>query len=185
LDFIAQYTTHIVHIAGDQNTVVNALSRVEEVTMPIITTTEELAEAQQSDTELQDILNSDTSLNLRKFTLPGSVSPIYCDCSTEEIRAYVPGVLRRKIFDSVHDLAHPSDKATSHQIKRKFVWPGMDKNIKNWAKTCIACQKVKISRHTKNRPEKIIIPDQRFQHLHLRTSSDRFHLHAVIVIVSP
>jgi hypothetical protein len=46
LDFIAQYTTHIVHIAGDQNTVADALSRVEEVAMPIITTTEELAEAQ-------------------------------------------------------------------------------------------------------------------------------------------
>lgn len=167
LDLIAQYSTRIVHINGDQNTVADALSRIEEINVPVITSTEELAQAQQTDTELRTILDTDTSLNLRKFTLPGSVTPIYCDCSTEEIRVYVPGNLRRQIFNAVHRLAHPSGRTTSKQIRQKFVWPNMDKDIRGWAKTCIACQRSKINRHVKNVPARILTPDQRFQHVHL------------------
>jgi len=43
----------------------------------------------------------------------------------------------------------------------------MQKDITNWAKTCLPCQKAKIHRHTHRRPEQIPVLDDRFQHIHI------------------
>lgn len=43
----------------------------------------------------------------------------------------------------------------------------MKKDIKEWAKSCLPCQRAKIQKHTKNLPQKISVPNQRFQHIHL------------------
>jgi len=50
-----------------------------------------------------------STLKLQKFILSGSITPIYCDCSIECIRPYVPQQLRKRIFDTVHRLVHPSN----------------------------------------------------------------------------
>lgn len=43
----------------------------------------------------------------------------------------------------------------------------MTKNINEWARTCLACQKSKISRHVHTTSEHIPIPAARFQHIHI------------------
>ncbi|KMQ83633.1 integrase core domain protein [Lasius niger] len=43
----------------------------------------------------------------------------------------------------------------------------MKKDIKKWSRTCLSCQRAKISKHTKNISQRIAVPDQRFQHIHL------------------
>ena len=92
---------------------------------------------------------------------------LYCDTSTGTIRPYVPKSLRKEIFDVIHGLSHPSGRTTSKLIKQKFVWPGMRKDIVNWARTCVACQRAKIQRHTRNSPQTFDTPDNRFDHVHL------------------
>jgi len=166
LDFISQITTNIVHIAGHKNEVANALSRREMINMPVIVTTDELFEEQQKDEELKALLRTETSLSLKQFRLDGGDKTIYCDVD-KEIRIYVPKSLRKRIFDNTHNLAHPSGRTTRKTIAQKFVWPGMQKDIANWAKTCLPCQKAKIHRHTHRRPEQIPVPDDRFQHIHI------------------
>lgn len=47
------------------------------------------------------------------------------------------------------------------------VWPGINRTVRQWAQTCIACQKLKISRHVKAPLGKFITPDSRFAHVHL------------------
>ena len=84
--------------------------------------TEELASEQAKDKELQELLSGESALKLKEFTLPGLTTPLYCDISEGAIR-YVPRTLRKKIFDTVHGMAHPSDRATKHQIAQKLVWP--------------------------------------------------------------
>jgi len=167
LDFISQFSTEINHISGKLNSVADALSRIESISMPIIVSLQELADYQKEDEELQVLLTSDSSLQLKKFILSGSTVPIYCDCSSALIRPYVPKLLRKRIFDVVHGLAHPSGRSTSKQLLQKFIWPSLKKDVKEWTRTCIPCQRSKISRHTKNIPLKIPVPDQRFQHVHL------------------
>ncbi|GAB1862847.1 Galactose-1-phosphate uridylyltransferase [Camponotus japonicus] len=134
--------------------------------MPVIVSLDDLAKFQKDDEELESLL-ANSSLKLQKLTLTGSTAPIYCDCSTVNIRPYIPLLLRRKIFDVVHGLAHPSGRATCKLIQQKFIWPSMKKDIKEWSRTCLSCQRSKIGKHTKNIPQKIAIPDQRFQHVHL------------------
>jgi len=49
LDLIAQFTTKIIYVAGEENTVPDTLSRTDAVEMPTITSTEELAIEQTKD----------------------------------------------------------------------------------------------------------------------------------------
>ena len=85
--------------------------------MPTSLDMQEIAEAQASDDELQQLKQStSTSLKLKKFTLSETASSIYCDTSEQEIRPYIPGPLRRRVFDMVHQMSHPSDRATHRQI---------------------------------------------------------------------
>lgn len=111
LDFIAQFSTNIKHIAGKDNVVADSLSRIESISLPVIVSLEDLATRQKDDEELKSLF-SDTSLKLQRLILSGSTSPIYCDCSTVNIRPYIPQVLRRRIFDVVHGLSHPSGRST-------------------------------------------------------------------------
>lgn len=166
LSFISQITTQIIYVSGKENTVADALSRIEAIDMPVVVTTDELYEEQQKDKELQTLLRSETALTLKKLRLDEGDKTIYCDV-TDQIRIYVPIVLRKRIFDVTHKASHPSGRTTRKMIAQRFVWPNMQKDIAHWAKTCIACQRAKIHRHNVRSPEQIPVPDDRFSHIHL------------------
>ncbi|XP_071577162.1 uncharacterized protein [Temnothorax nylanderi] len=125
----------------------DALSRLNSVDLPTITSTQEIANAQEEDEELQTLFRSDSALKLKRLRVDDSEDVIYCDVSTPEIRPYIPKSLRRRIFDVVHNCSHPSGRATKKHIQKRFVWPSMAKDVTDWARTCLACQRSKISRH--------------------------------------
>jgi len=69
----------------------------------------------------------------------------------------------------VHGLSYPNGRAT-RQIAEKFVWTNMNKNIIAWTKACFHYQQSKVTRHNRLIPEKLPIPDARFErltHVHL------------------
>lgn len=170
LEYISQFTTAIVHIKGDMNVVADALSRVQHVdaiTMPCSFNSKDIAEEQASDSELQTLLSEGSALKLQKFTLDDTEKPLYCDTSTGEIRPYLPRTLRRRAFSLVHNVAHVGGKATSRQLRSRFVWPGLDKEATDWARSCIQCQRSKVHRHVKNIPQHFAPPDNRFDHVHI------------------
>lgn len=162
LSFISQFTTQIVHVAGDRNEIADALSRVQAIDMPVVISTDDIAKEQEIDEELRIILSSSaSSLQLRKLYLNDAQdTAIYCDVSEKDVRPFIPRTLRRQIFNTVHNLAHSSGRATRRLIARRFVWPGMQKDITKWVRTCLACQRSKIHRHVKTIPDKIAIPDE-------------------------
>lgn len=92
---------------------------------------------------------------------------LYCDISSDDERPYIPQVLRRRVVSTVHNLSHSSGRNTVKTIAKKFVWPNMRKDVKDWARACLPCQRSKIHRHTKNPPLYIAIPNSRFQHIHI------------------
>lgn len=166
LDLISQFTTEIVHVAGSENTVADALSRLNAISAPSTFDSKEFEEEQKADDELKELLKGNSSLQLQKLAIDPN-STIYCDISTGTVRPYVPKSLRHRIFILIHSLSHPSGKATYQQTKQKYVWPNMNKDIVSWARSCIQCQRAKIHRHQKNAPAKFDIPDQRFDHIHM------------------
>ena len=165
---ISEFSTTIQHVAGKNNQVADALSRVN-VDATISTQPgidyESLAE-HQTDEEILDTV-TESSINLQSVKLGNSDIAIDCDISTGKPRPIVPHSMRRLVFDNLHGLSHPSIRATQKLISTRFVWKGMRKNIAAWAKTCIACQKSKVNRHTRAPLQPIKMPDKRFQHIHI------------------
>ena len=83
LDLIAQYTTDIRYIQGDNNQVADALSRIDSLSeTPCINIVSlvKLEHAQKNDQQLQSLFSSkETSLNLHKIPYAGY--EIICDVS--------------------------------------------------------------------------------------------------------
>ena len=168
LDFISQYTTKIIHVRGQDNVVADTLSRVSALQMPTELDLKELAQLQQDDKELQTLLNDKTtSCKLSKMILGSQETPVFVETSTENTRLYIPTSLRRRIFDMVHKLSHPSSKITAKTIRQRYFWPFMCKDIASWARYCLPCQQSKVSRHVKTVPSTFSLPDARFDHIHV------------------
>ena len=165
LDFISQFTTDIRHISGQDNVVADALSRVDALCTPV--SPEALAEAQDTDAELNTLLQGATALRLEKIQIPGSDVSLHCDTTTARPRPYVPATLRRQVFDSLHGLGHVGTRATAKLISQRFVWPGVQKDCRTWARACQSCQRSKVSRHTTTPLGDFAVPTSRFQHLHI------------------
>ena len=95
------------------------------------------------------------------------MSNFFCDTSTGKVRPVIPFNWRRKVFDAVHELSHPGANTTCKLLSSKFVWHGMAKQARQWAKSCLACQRAKIHRHTRAPLATFEVPQRRFDHLNV------------------
>lgn len=165
LDFISHFTTDIKYVAGPENVVADALSRVEEIRTPL--NYHALADDQNTDSELHELLTSGTALKLVKTRTPKSDLHVYCDVSTSSPRPYITPRFRKQVFDSLHNLSHAGRKTTVKLVTQRFVWPGVKRDCRKWAKECQQCQRSKITRHTTTPLATFKPPSARFRHIHL------------------
>lgn len=164
LTYIGQFSTDIHHVSGKDNIVADTLSRVESI-QPAVDL-EALAKAQETDEELQNLLQEQTSLKLEKMPIPGSRCKIICDTASTTARPFVTKAFRQQVFQSLHGISHPGIKATNKLISR-FVWPRMQAECRKWAQSCILCQKAKIHRHVHSPIGNFTAPTGRFEHIHI------------------
>lgn len=164
LSFIAEFTTKIKHIAGEENIVADSLSRISAVTLTSAINLENLEKLQNEDEQLQQLMQSNNSFKKVPFDANAA---IVCDISGNTIRPYIPPALRREIFDMFHLPAHPGSRATDRVIRKSYVWSNMHRDIARWCKSCVECQQSKVSRHNRLLPEHFTIPDGRFEHVHI------------------
>ena len=155
-DYIAQFTTDIRYTKGSDNPVADALSHIE-------------VNALHSNLviDLKQIAAAQEALKLKAMPLPTSDGTILCDISTGIPRPYVPKQFHRDVFDSLHQLSHPSIQATQHLVVTRYVWPGINADVRRWAKICLHCQKSKIQRHTVAPPGTSMTPNSRFDNIHI------------------
>ena len=99
--------------------------------------------------------------------LPDRDGTILCKVSIGVNRLFVPEKLRRQVFDALHCISHPGARAIQKLIATRFVWPNMNKDIRAWARSCLHCQRSKVSRHNRSPIRTFRMPDARFSHLHL------------------
>ncbi|CAB3220776.1 unnamed protein product [Arctia plantaginis] len=165
LDFVAQFTTDIRYLPGRDNVVADALSRVEEVSLTL--DYQALARAQDEDPELQDLLLRGSALRLQKVLTLNSTLPVYCDMSVQPPRPYISPSFRKTVFAMLHNLHHPGCSATVRLVTQKFVWPGIRKDCREWARQCLQCQSSKVTRHTTSPLSTFLTPSSRFSHIHL------------------
>jgi transposase InsO family protein len=169
LDFISQYSTEIHHIEGKDNSTADALSRIDAIsTQPVTITSEEISIAQDSDSELKNLLDYEWngSITYKQVNIPGSDKLIWCDSSPRP-RPFVPYSLRQRLISSLHGIAHTGRKNTVKLINSRFFWPNMSKDIEAAVKSCITCQQTKIHRHSRSPLVAYKPPDQRFEHINI------------------
>lgn len=87
LYFISQFSTDIRHISGCDNTIANALSRIEQLSIGL--DFDALVKAQKNDLELQDLMKKGTALQLKMIQMPGTKISLLCDLSTSITSPFV------------------------------------------------------------------------------------------------
>jgi Integrase zinc binding domain len=92
---------------------------------------------------------------------------LLCDFSTSVMRPLVPVSFRKKVFDSIHQLAHAGTCTTHRLISAPFVWRGMAGDIGEWCKDCVGCARGKTLVHVKSPVQQIPVPAARFDHVHV------------------
>ena len=172
MDYISQFTTDIRHVRGADNAVADALSWIRanallKNTRPVIDFPA-MAKAQQEDSQLTQLQSSPhSSLSLKAIPLVMTDSTILCDVSTGIPRPLVPSSWRRTVFDSLHSLSHPGIRATQRLLTARYVWPGINIDVRRWARSCLQCQRSKVQRHTITPFSTFATPDVRFDKIHI------------------
>lgn len=165
LDFIGQFSTDIRHVAGKDNVVADALSRIEEVEPTL--DFKDLARSQEQDEELRRYLREANGLHLKKVTVPGTNVHVFCDVSPTTVRPFITSPFRETVFNAVHRLSHPGTNATIKLVTQRYVWPSVKSDCRKWARSCLQCQRTKISRHVQSPVGAFVPPSSRFEHVHV------------------
>ena len=170
LDYITQFTSTIRHVHGMDNVVADALSRIETNALltgqPPNVDFAAMAKSQATDHQIRSLQSSPTSkLVVEAVTLANFDHPLYCDTSTGTQRPLVPLPWRRTVFDSLHGLSHPGIRATQKLITSRFVWPGINADVRRW--TRIPCQRAKIHQHISAPLSSLPTPSNRFEAIHI------------------
>ena len=172
LDYITQFTSTIRHVHGMDNVVADALSRIETNALltgqPPNVDFAAMAKSQATDHQIRSLQSSPTSkLVVEAVTLANFDHPLYCDTSTGTQRPLVPLPWRRTVFDSLHGLSHPGIRATQKLITSRFVWPGINADVRRWTRSCIPCQRAKIHQHISAPLSSLPTPSNRFEVIHI------------------
>ena len=167
LEYISQYSTDIRYIAGGDNAVADVLSRaaIEEIRIGVDFS--RMAVLQKQDPETTAYRTAVTALKWEEIDIDDGQSMLLCDTSTGVSRPLVPAGMRREVFELVHGLSHPGTRATVGIMTSKFVWHGIAKDVRAWARGCMGCQTAKVHRHSKAPLHKFERPTARFSHVHV------------------
>lgn len=165
--YISEFTSDIQHVCASDNNFADALSRIEFIECPTLVDYDEVSQAQEADSQITMLLTDQHSnLKFEKMLLPGSSKHVYCEISTNNARPYLPKKFRKIAFESVHNISHPGNRTSRRMVTSRFFWPGMNRDVNNWVKTCIPCQKVKVSRHTVSNLQSFP-PSEKLSHVHI------------------
>lgn len=156
---ISEYATDVIHVSGAENVVADTLSRV--CTLQFDAFDLSTLASRQS----EDLIKKFTQ-PLESFTLADGAK-IWCDTHTGTPRPLVPEADRKTVFNHLHNLSHAGSRATIKLIKDRFIWPGLEKDVRSWCSECATCQKCKVGRHTVSAPQEFIEPLDRFQTVHV------------------
>ncbi|BHF59175.1 hypothetical protein SprV_0100213100 [Sparganum proliferum] len=167
LDYISQFTTDIRHIDGPKNAVADMLSRPSLSAFHLSHGIDLGAMAAEQRRVGCPGDESVDSLQLVDVPLTAGTGTILCDVLTPFHRPYVPASMRRAVFQTLHGLSHPGIRASQKLLAERFVWPGLNKDVKAWARSCLCCQRNKVQRHNKSPSGTFPSPDARFNHVHL------------------
>ncbi|KII60611.1 hypothetical protein RF11_07374 [Thelohanellus kitauei] len=179
---------HRVNTTGNQNCVADALSHPSDNTIDCVSLRNRLFRHGTAATDRTRFLEKYNSyrLKIEKIPIGDTTTTVICDASLCKHRPIVSQTWRRRIFENIHSLSHPSTRSSIKIYSDRFDWPSLRKNVASWAKACISCQKAKVTRHVKAPITIFDVPSKRFAHIHvnivgpLPMSKTFTHLHTIV-----
>ena len=66
----------------------------------------------------------------------------------------------------MHEDTHAGQQQTIKMARDRYLWPGLERDIKKFVKSCTVCQKVKINRHEHVKPGQFPIEKTCFRTVH-------------------
>ena len=131
---------------------------------------EGIAASQKTDPDIQAYYTALSGLQLEGVPFRSKGNTILCNISTGQPRPMVPKRWRRQVFDVIHGLSHVQYTfiCTSKRIiASKFVWHGLSKLVRVWAKACIPSQITNVQQHARAPLQSFQIPSRRLHHIHI------------------
>ncbi|XP_064469690.1 uncharacterized protein LOC135384418 [Ornithodoros turicata] len=149
LAFVTEFTTDLRHISGTLNAATDALSRIHvsaALSVGERIDFDTMGQAQGNDAELASLRSSPGPLSWNDVVLPNLTIPLSCDVFTG-----TPARIG----------------ATQQLVTARFLWPRINPDIRQWARSCLQCQRAKITRHVTLPPKTFSSPGSRFELVHV------------------
>jgi Integrase zinc binding domain len=70
--------------------------------------------------------------SLRVTTVAMGSKQLLVDTSSGVMWPLVPQQFCRRLFEAVHNLAHPGIRATKRLISSRYLWPNLAKDVAEW-----------------------------------------------------
>lgn len=160
MSYILEFTSDFEHVKGEHNVAADALSRVEIESIEFKSIDCQTIAKHQKDKPGEMHLTE----HMIKQRLPGG-EVLVCHVQDGIARPVIPSSLRKSVFESVHNLSHPSLRSTRREVAQRFYWPSMNTDVAEWCRSCMSCQSSKVHRHVKIPPTQIQIPTARFKQI--------------------
>jgi len=126
-----------------------------------------MASAQRVGPEVTACRTTETNLRLVDVPFGPTGETLFRDISRGQLRPIVPRSSRRRVFEAIHNLSHPSVRSSQKLVTSKFVWHNIRKDVGLMAKQCVNCQTAKIHTHVRA-PQKIFeVPLSRFEQINV------------------
>ena len=164
LSSLAEYFKEIRYHHGEANTAADSLSR-----SPCTSNISfaEIGKAQEGSPDIKASRSAITSMKLQDVQQSPDEPTVLCDMSLGFPRPVIPPSLRRRVFESVHNLSHPGTRATRKLISQRFVWHRMSSDIARWCRECAACHSSKVQTHVRPPVLQMPVPETPFTHVHV------------------
>jgi len=186
LAYVAEFSADLLHVAGADNVVADALSRYTAAAVVPVqggkVSSEELAAAQRTCKETQEMRDRP---DVQLVHVGGQ--ELLCMGQTGALRPIVPVSLRQRVFWSLHGLAHAGVRATRRMLTSRYTWPKCASDVATWCSSCQGCAKSKPGNRVDAPVEPIEVPELRYSHVHVDLvgplpQSAEGHTHLLTVI---
>ncbi|GJV29216.1 reverse transcriptase domain-containing protein, partial [Tanacetum coccineum] len=152
IELFSDYDCEIRYHPGKANVVVDALSRKERVNPKRVRAMNMTLQSNIKDTILaaqKEVVDESTGLRkgLDKMIEQRSDGTLYY---LDRIWVSLKGEVRTLIMDEAHKskyFVHPGDGKMYYDLKERYWWPGMKKDIAEYVSKCLTCLKVKVEHH--------------------------------------
>ena len=134
---MAEFTSDIRHMAGKENVVADALSCPAAAVAPVEGVYMDLKSLARAQADCPETAELCGRLEVQELDVGGVL--LLCDKSGGNIQPLVPAEWRKKIFSSVHRLAHAGTHATRRMVSSCYVWPGLATDVTRWCRDCQQC----------------------------------------------